>query len=594
MTGRRTGHGSAQGSALDSLYLRAGDAVRERARARDLRCWTLTPDQLCDVELLLNGSYWPLDGFMGPADYTSVVERMRLADGRLWPIPVTLTVPAAMAESIGESDELALADESGRLVATMAVSSVFRPERMAVPVMPASVAGRSQEGAEQDRAEIAATCLGGKLKGIAAPTHYDFKELRLAPRDARERFDALGWRRVVGFHTRAPMHRAEVELTLRAMRDADAGLLIQALVDDDEQDQMGYFSRIRCYEQVLGHYPASSAMLGLLPLAHRARGTRAVLLHALVSKNFGCTHLIMDAASTPLAGAAAQSSAEEIEASVETATPLAAEIGIALIPFRRMVYVPGRERHVPENELGAAERGLDLSAHELHRLLEEGAEIPAWFSFPGIIDELRRAHPPRRRQGFTVFLTGLSGAGKSTLARVLMARLLELGDRHVTLLDGDIVRRRLSSELGFSREHRDLNILRIGYVASQITMNGGVAICAPIAPYAAARREVRQMIEPHGGFVEVHVCTPMEVCEQRDHKGLYAKARAGLISAFTGVDDPYEVPSSPELRIDSSDQGPEKGAERIMAELTRRGFIGATGPTSSERSPAGQEWTDAP
>jgi sulfate adenylyltransferase len=249
------------------------------------------------------------------------------------------------------------------------------------------------------------------------------------------------------------------------------------------------------------------------------------------------------------------------------------ELGVKVRPFRNMVYLEDRDRYVPEDEVPPAAHVKKLSETELRLHLAEGREIPQWFTSSVVAQELQRTYPPRQKQGFTIFLTGLSGAGKSTIANVLLVKLLERGDRRVTLLDGDLVRKHLSSELGFSKEHRDLNIRRIGFVASEVTKNGGIAICAPIAPYDSTRKEVRDMVEKGGGFVLVHVATPIEICERRDRKGLYAKARAGKIQQFTGISDPYQVPNDAEVAIDTAKLTPEEAAEKILAFLEREGYV---------------------
>jgi sulfate adenylyltransferase len=334
-----------------------------------------------------------------------------------------------------------------------------------------------------------------------------------------------------------------------------------------------HFTRVRCYEKVLRQYPEQTTALSLLPLAMRMAGPREALWHAIIRRNYGCTHLIVgrdhagpgnDSSGRPFYGAY---DAQELFAQHQE------ELGVTMVPFRNLVYSQGRAQYVPEDEVEAGEQVLNLSGTELRRRLQQGLEIPDWFTFPEVAEELRRTHPPRHKQGFTVFFTGLSGSGKSTIANALVVKLLELGGRPVTLLDGDVVRKHLSSELGFSREHRDLNIQRIGYVASEITKNGGIAVCAPIAPYARTRARVREMIEPLGGFIEVHVATPLEVCEARDRKGLYAKARAGILKEFTGISDPYEAPEDPELRIDTAELTPDLAAHRILVKLESLGFI---------------------
>jgi sulfate adenylyltransferase len=327
----------------------------------------------------------------------------------------------------------------------------------------------------------------------------------------------------------------------------------------------------------LSHYPKQTVTLALLPLAMRMAGPREALWHAIIRKNYGCTHLIVgrdhagpgsDASGTPFYGPyAAQKLLREHEA----------ELGIGLVPFPAMVYVEDLDTYLPEDEVPEGTRILNISGTELRRRLAEGREIPRWFTFPEVATELKRRYAPRHRQGLTVFFTGLSGAGKSTIANALLVKFLELGGRPVTLLDGDIVRKHLSSELGFSKEHRDLNIRRIGFVAAEITKNGGIAICAPIAPYDHVRKDVRAMVEPGGGFVLVHVATPLDICEQRDRKGLYAKARAGVIQQFTGISDPYEVPVDADVVLDTTSMIPEEAAQAILLHLEREGYIGTNG-----------------
>jgi sulfate adenylyltransferase len=377
----------------------------------------------------------------------------------------------------------------------------------------------------------------------------------------------------VAFQTRNPLHRAHQELTARAAREHDASLLIHPVVGLTMPGDIDHYTRVRCYEAVLGEYPQDSTALSLLNLAMRMAGPREALWHAIIRKNFGCTHFIVgrdhaapgrDSAGKPFYGAY---DAQELLKEHER------ELGIAMVPFREMVYVEELARYLPVDEVRADQKCLNISGTELRRRLQEGLEIPDWFSCADVVAQLRKAYPPRHKQGFTVFFTGFSGSGKSTIANALLVKLTEIGTRRITLLDGDLVRRNLSSELGFSREHRDLNIRRIGYVAFEVTKHGGAAVCAPIAPYAAARHDVRRLIEPVGGFVEVFVDTPLAVCEQRDRKGLYAKARAGLIREFTGISDPYEAPQNPELRIDTLEHSPDQAACRILDRLETMGFI---------------------
>ncbi len=561
------------GGELQNCYLPASEAAAEKARARDLPSWDLTMRQLCDLELLLNGAFSPLDGFLGEADYDRVLADMRLASGVFWPIPITLDVDERFAAPLREGDTIALRDAEGVLIATMELSSIFRPdfEREARSVF--GTVDDTHPGVDHLLNRTHGVYLGGRLRGVEMPTHYDFKHLRDDPRELRERFRKLGWRRVVAFQTRNPMHRAHQELTFRAAREAEANLLIHPVVGMTQPGDVDHFTRVRCYEHLLPHYPEQTTMLSLLPLAMRMAGPREAAWHALIRKNFGCTHFIVgrDHAG-PGAGRDGKPFYGPYDAQ-RLMTEFEKELDISMVPFRNVVYVEDRARYLPQDEIGEGTRTLNISGTELRRRLRDGLAIPEWFSFPEVVAELRRTHPPRHRQGFTVFFTGLSGSGKSTAANALMVKLMEMGGRQVSLLDGDVVRKHLSSELGFSKEHRDLNILRIGYVASEITKSGGIAICAPIAPYAETRRRVREMIEPHGGFIEIHVATPLEVCEQRDRKGLYAKARAGLIKGFTGISDPYEVPENPEMSVDTSDLTPDLVAHRIVIKLESAGFI---------------------
>ncbi|MGA7964777.1 MAG: bifunctional sulfate adenylyltransferase/adenylylsulfate kinase, partial [Gammaproteobacteria bacterium] len=374
--------------------------------------------------------------------------------------------------------------------------------------------------------------------------------------------------------TRNPMHRAHMELTFRAAREIEANLLIQPSVGMTKPGDIDHFTRVRCYEHLIKRYPEQTTMLSLLPLAMRMGGPREALWHAMIRRNHGATHFIVG---RDHAGPGARSDGEPFYGPYEAQELVAKhaeEAGIEMVPFRMMLYVKERAQYAPENEIKEGETVLNISGTEFRRRLAEGLDIPEWFSFPEVVAELRRTHPPLDKRGYTVFFTGLSGSGKSTIANALMVKLLEMGGRRVTLLDGDLVRRNLSSELGFSKQDRDINILRIGYVASEITKHGGIAICAPIAPYAATRRAVRETVEATGGgFIEVHVATPIEICEARDRKGLYARARAGEIKEFTGVSDPYEMPENAEIVIHTRDKTPDQNAQEIMLKIENLGYI---------------------
>ena len=482
------------GGDLRNLYLATDAAAAAKVLAQEYPSWDLTERQLCDIELLLNGAFSPLDGFLGKDDYDSVVKSMRLTSGVLWPMPITLDVSEKFAASIKVGERVALRDLQGVVLAVLDVGDIWTPDKTREAKAVFGTTDEKHPAVHYLQHIASPVYVGGRLLGIEPPTHYDFKHLRDGPAELRERFRKLGWR-------------------------------------------------------------------------------EEALWHAIIRKNYGCTHLIVG---RDHAGPGQDSKGKDFYGPYDAQELLREheeELDISMVPFRLMVYVENRAQYVPIDETDDDDRVLNISGTELRRRLQEGLEIPEWFSFPDVIQELRRTHPPRHKQGFTVFFTGLSGSGKSTIANALMTKLMEIGGRHISLLDGDVVRKNLSSELGFSKEHRDINIQPIGYVASEITKNGGVAICAPIAPYAATRRIVRDMISRVGGFVEIHVATKLDVCEERDRKGLYAKARAGIIKEFTGISDPYEIPESPEMVIDTAEILPDLAAHRILVKLESMGFI---------------------
>jgi sulfate adenylyltransferase len=561
------------GGTLKDLYLSESRGDEEKIKAKDYKSWDLTQRQICDLDLLMNGAFSPLEGFLDRADYESVCDTMRLTSGVLWPIPITLDVSEAFAETIETGETIALRDPEGVLLATLEVTDVWRPDLMAEAERVYGTSDDTHPAVAYLKYTGHPVYVGGRVRGVEPPTYYDFKLLRDTPSELRGRFRKLGWRRIVAFQTRNPLHRAHQELTFRAARESDANLLIQPVVGMTKPGDIDHFTRVRCYEHILEEYPEQTTQLSLLNLAMRMGGPREALWHAIIRKNYGCTHFIVgrdhagpgnDQDGNPFYG---PYDAQELFREHE------AELDITMVPFKMMVYVENKAEYVPADETQPSDTVLELSGTEFRRRLREGLDIPAWFSYPSVVAELRRAHPPRHEQGFTVFFTGLSGSGKSTVANALMVKLLEEGSRPVTLLDGDVVRKHLSSELTFSKEHRDLNIQRIGYVASEITKNGGIAICAPIAPYEATRRHVREMISPVGGFIETFVSTPIEICEARDRKGLYAKARAGQIKGFTGIDDPYEAPQNAEVVIDTGELSPDLAAHRILLTLEKHGYI---------------------
>jgi sulfate adenylyltransferase len=563
----------AHGGALRDLYLSHAAAADAKARSRELRSWDLSERQLCDLELLLNGGFSPLEGFLGRADYDRVRDEMRLASGLLWPMPITLDVSPEFARELKAGQEIVLRDREGVALTIMTVEDAWEPDKRLEAVQVFGCDDTAHPAVRYLMHRAGPIYLGGRVQGLEPPTHYDFRHLRDSPAELRARFRKLGWRRVIAFQTRNPMHRAHQELTFRAAQQAEANLLIHPVVGMTKPGDVDHYTRVRCYERLLPHYPEQTTMLSLLPLAMRMGGPREAVWHGIIRKNYGCTHLIVGRDHAGPGKRAGGQPFYDPYAAQELFRQHQDEIGVTMMPFHALVYDQDRAQYVQEEEVGPGDTVLDISGTELRRRLREGLDIPEWFSFPDVIAELRRTHPPRHQQGFTVFFTGLSGSGKSTIANALLVKLMEQGGRSVTLLDGDLVRKNLSSELGFSREHRDLNIQRIGFVASEITKAGGVAICAPIAPYAATRQIVREAIEQHGGFLEVHVATPIEVCEGRDRKGLYAKARAGILKEFTGISDPYEAPDDPELRIDTSELSPDGAAHRILLKLEAMGFV---------------------
>ncbi|MGB9430444.1 MAG: bifunctional sulfate adenylyltransferase/adenylylsulfate kinase [Gammaproteobacteria bacterium] len=556
------------------LFVPADKKSVLKASALSAPTWDLTPRQLCDLELLMNGGFAPLHGFVIRADYDRVVGEMRLADGHLWPMPITLDVTRAFAATLKSGGKIALRDPEGVPLALLTVADIWEPDLKCEAQGVFGTCDELHPGVAYLLRKSNPVYIGGRIEGIEAPMHYDFRHLRLTPQQVREQFQQHDWQRVVGFQTRNPMHRAHLELTYRAAKQVNGKLLLHPSVGMTKPGDIDHYTRVRCYEHLIKRYPDNSAMLSLLPLAMRMGGPREAVWHAMIRRNHGCTHFIVgrdhagpgkDSAGKPFYG---PYDAQQLLKKHQD------EIGIEMVPFQMMVYVKERGGYAPEDEVKPGETVMTISGTEQRKLLQEGKDIPDWFSYPEVVAELRKTHPPRLKQGFTVFFTGLSGSGKSTIANALMVKLLEIGGRQVTLLDGDLVRKHLSSELGFSKEHRDLNIQRIGYVASEITRNGGIAICAPIAPYAATRKKVREMIEPVGGFFEIFVSTSIEVCEQRDRKGLYAKARAGILKEFTGISDPYEVPEKPELILDAGRGTVEEEAERVMQLIKASGFLG--------------------
>ncbi len=533
----------------------------------------LNQRQMCDFELLSTGAYTPLTGFMKQIDYETVLDRMRLSTGELWPVPVCLDIPDSLGNTLEAGQSVMLRDPEGFLLGMMNVEDIWPVDMEKEAMTLYGTKDRKHPGVNYLYTGSGRFYIGGTVETMSLPIHSDFKQIRRTPAEVRNIFAKLGWKRVVGFQTHQPLHRPQFEMTVQAMRKAGANLLLLPVAGETKPGDFDHFTRMRCYRRVASHYPPDSFVLNLLPLAMRMAGPRDALLHMIMGKNFGCTHFIIghdhsspgtDSNGTPFYNSE--------DASI-LADEAASEIGVEVISFKKMLYLPFEDEYRFEGELPENSETIFLSGTDIRNRIRVGKHVPEWATFPEVVEELKKSYPPPSEQGLTIFLTGLSGAGKSTIANVLYAKFMEIGSRPVTLLDGDIVRRNLSSELSFSREHRDINVRRIGFVATEITKNRGVAICAPIAPYKKTRAEIRESIEAYGGFFEIHVATPIEECEKRDRKGMYARARAGLLKGFTGVDDPYEIPEHNEITIDTTDVTPDEAAHEILLFLGQNGFI---------------------
>jgi len=539
----------------------------------DLASITLDDRQLCDFELLTTGAFSPLTGFMNRSNYESVLDRMKLQDGTLWPVPICLDISETAARPLEAGQSVVIRDPEGFLLAIMHVEDIWKPDKRKEAQLVYGTTDKAHPGVDNLLRNAGEYYVGGSLEVLNLPLHFDFKQLRMTPPEVRGLYKKLGWSRIVGFHTTNTIHRPEFEMAIRAMQKSRANLLLLPGVGMTGPGDFDYYTRVRCYRHVVGYFPPESAVMSLLPISTRMAGPRDALLQCIIGKNYGCTHFIIGHQHADPGAHNGTSPFYDSEATQSFAQEFAGEVGITVVPFDELVYLPFEDEFYPNDEVAAGTETISLSSLDIRERIRTGRKIPRWATFPEVVGELKKAYPPPSRQGFTIFFTGLSGAGKSTIARVLYAKMLEIGKRPVTLLDGDVVRQNLSNELSFSKEHRDINVRRIGFVASEITKNRGVAICAPIAPYAATRAEIRSNIEACGGFIEVHVATPLDVCEKRDRKGMYAKARAGLIKGYTGIDDPYEIPEAPEVRVDTSGKSPDEAAQEILIYLGQKRHI---------------------
>ena len=540
----------------------------------------LSHRSLCDLELLACGAFSPLDRFMGRADYDSVLDDLRLSNGTLFPIPISLPIDDSQSLHIGE--EIALRDLKNNLIAVLTVEEIFEWDLLRE--------AKRVCGTTDARHPLVAEMhtwgkryVSGPLKVLNLPKHFNFVELRHTPPQVRTLLSTKGHANVVAFQTRNPMHRAHEELTKQAAAKIGGCLLLHPVVGQTKAGDVDHYTRVRGYTVLVEkYYDPRRTVLSLLPLAMRMAGPREALWHALIRRNYGANHFIvgrdhaspgLDSEGKPFYGPyAAQQLLDEFSE----------ELGVTMVPFNELVYLPNEDRYVETDKVSKSTRALSLSGTRVRReYLEAGKPLPEWFTRSEIANILAKAYPPRHQKGFCIWFTGLSGAGKTTIAEVLTERLAEIG-RQVTVLDGDVVRTHLSKGLGFSKDDRDTNILRIGYVASEIVRHHGAVICAAVSPYRAARNEVRNLVG-HDNFILVFVDTPLEVCEQRDIKGMYGKARRGEIHGFTGIDDPYEAPSDPDLTVETINCSPEDNARKILAYLFSQGFLQAE---SEARMPA--------
>ena len=565
------------GGELVDLLAASEERESIMSRATLLPRLQLTQRNLCDLELLATGAFSPLKTFMGRADYLSVLDSMRLADGTLFPIPITL--PVAPNPNISEGAEIALADEHNDLLAIMRVEEIFEWNR--------EQEAKAAYGTSDPRHPLVAEmenwgqlCISGEIKVVRLPKHYDFRRLRLTPAEVRARLVDLGHEKVVAFQTRNPLHRAHEELTKRAMQRINGALLLHPVVGMTKAGDIDHYTRVQSYQALTEkYYDKGATLLALLPLAMRMAGPREAIWHAIIRRNFGANYFIVgrdhaspgvDSNNKPFYG---PYDAQRL------LTEHATEVGVEPMFFSEMVYLTEEKRYEESSLIAQGHRIASISGTKVREdFLQTGRPLPGWFTRPEVAGILSAAHPPRHRQGFCLWFTGLSGSGKSTTANILTIMLLEHG-RQVTVLDGDVIRTHLSKGLGFSKEDRETNIRRIGYVASEVTRHGGGVICAAISPYRATRNECRTMVGSDR-FCEVFVATPLDVCEDRDPKGMYALAREGQIKGFTGIDDPYEPPYNPEITLDTVNCSAEENAERIISYLLERGFIRPAGTTA--------------
>ena len=539
-------------------------------RAKELPTIRLSDRCICDLELLATGAFSPLDRFMGAADYARVLEEMRLANGHLFPIPVTL--PVSPDDKVELDQEVALLDSRNDILAVMTVEEIYEWDlETAARQVFATTDARHPLVAEMHA--WGSRNISGRLQVLNLPRHYDFRELRLTPAQTRARLAEIGIENVVAFQTRNPLHRAHEELTKRATEDVDGVLLLHPVVGMTKPGDIDHFTRVRTYKALASkYYDPNRIVLALLPLAMRLAGPREALWHALIRRNYGANHMIIGRDHASPGNDSSGNPFYPPYAAQELVESFADEIGVRVLPFGEFVYLPEEDRYEDVRRIGEHVATAQLSGTLIRDWYRSGtAELALWFARPEVTEAIAGVYPPRHKQGFCIWFTGLSAAGKSTTAEILTVLLQEYG-RQVTLLDGDVVRNNLSHGLGFSKEDRDANIRRIGFVAAEIVKHQGTVVCAAVSPYRATRNDVRSTIGADR-FVEVFVNTPIEECERRDVKGMYQKARRGELKNFTGIDDPYEPPVNPELELDTLSHTAEENAHRIIGYLKEHGFL---------------------
>ena len=562
------------GNKLVSFHLSKGELEEYSELSNTISSLTLSLKQQCDLEMILNGAFSPLLTFNNQKDYEEILLNNKLLNGVIWPIPIVLDVPNDFLKALDKNEHISLRNAEGFLLAILKVREFWSPNKKDEANSIFKTIDENHPGVDYLFNHTNSNYISGELIPIQSNKYFDFTHLRKSPQEVRDLFRSKRWQDVIAFQTRNPMHRAHFELTRLAMEQHNAKLLIHPVIGISKPGDIDHFTRVKCYQHIIKHYPENSVELSLINLAMRMAGPKEALWHAIIRKNYGCNYIIIgrDHAG-PGVDAKGKPYYQPYDAQ-ELISQYQEELEIKMVPFQEMVFAKNKRNYLPLDQIKEEEQIETLSGTQFKELLKQRTEIPNWYSFPEVVHELRRRYPKLHNQGLTVFFTGLSGAGKSTLANALMYKLMEMEDRPITLLDGDIVRQHLSSELGFSKEDRDIHVKRIGYVASEITKHGGVAICAPIAPYSNTRKTVRNMIDEVGSFVEIHVSTPLSVCEERDVKGLYKRARAGKILDFTGVSDPYEDTQNPEITIDTSDISVEESSAIIIDKLRSMKLLG--------------------